>query len=383
MTWSRMAGTRPRMTRRAAGRALLGAAGALLAPRARAAAIDLAGELQVLSGKVVSTGVTGCVLGIGVRARAPVIAANGLRDVATNAPFVFDTAWHVASVTKMFTATVALQLAQEGKLPLDAPIARWLPDAPAADRIEMRHLLDHGSGLADYANEAFLAAKPADGVAFTPEELMGFRDPKDLLFAPGSKAQYSNTGYLVAGRVIEAIEGRPLADSFRVRIVEPLKLEGASFPGMAPLPPERVAHGYADTDGNGSLNDTLGLPWTAGWADNALVADAPSLLTFTKALFNAELLDAQHVTLMQVPVLERDEVGQPVAAYGLGVEVEAFEGLTWAGHSGSTFGYLTTLWHQPENDVTVVAGLNAYPEDKELLDKITRRLMRLAMKAAA
>lgn len=97
-----------------------------------------------------------------------------------------------------------------------------------------------------------------------------------------------------------------------------------------------------------------------------------------RALFGDILLGDDLRTAMQVPVLERDANGQPIAAYGLGVEMMTVDGVTWVGHSGSTFGYLSGLWHQPQLGTTVVVGLNSYPKDKNLLGKLVTRAIRAA-----
>lgn len=142
------------------------------------------------------------------------------------------------------------------------PVSTWLPEFPDADKILLRHLLNHTSGIADYANEVFLAARPANGSHFTPDELLGFRDPKTLLFAPGLQAVYSNANYLLVGKIIEAVTGKAIVEVLRERLFLKLGLEHTSFAGVDPVLPDTVAHGYADLDGD--LDDTLELPWTMG-----------------------------------------------------------------------------------------------------------------------
>ncbi len=339
---------------------------------------DLGTVAMEIATRATRAGATGAIVAIALAGKSPIIAAAGTADVAANRPMDSSTPWHVASVTKLFVATVALELIRECVLELDAPIATWLPDAPDGNQVTLRQLLNHSSGIADYANEAFLAARPNSGDHFTADELLGFRDPKTLLFPPGTQARYSNSNYLLLGQVIEAATGRALEDELRARVLGPLGLAHTLFAGVDAIPPDLVAHGYADLDGDGDLDDTLGLPWTSGWADNAIVSDAADLIHFIRALFSEAMLDADLRTAMLVPVLERDAVGQPVAAYGLGIELRVVDGVTWVGHSGSTFGYLTGLWYQPQSGIAVAVGFTAYPKDKNLLTKLVNRAIRAA-----
>jgi D-alanyl-D-alanine carboxypeptidase len=350
---------------------------ALIAPlRFAEAADDLGQRVKAIAERAVKAGVAGAIVAVARAGKGPVIGAAGLADVGASRPFAFDTPWPVASVTKLYTAAIALQMVAEGTLGLETPIVAWLPDFPEADTITLRQLLNHSSGIADYANERFLAAAPADGTRFAPEELLGFREPTSLLFAPGTQARYSNANFLLLGRILERAAGKPFAEVLAERLLGPLRLEHTMLAGPGVPLPDGLAHGYADIDGDGDLDDTLRLPWTLGWTDNAMVADAADQVRFIRALLGNDVLPADLRTAMLVPVLERDAAGQPVAAYGLGVELMVVDGVTWVGHSGSTFGYLSGLWLQPQSGAAVVVGLNAYPEDKDLLAKLVTRAIR-------
>src|SRR5215218_5820279 len=131
-----------------------------------------------------------------------------------------DVAWNIGSATKTFVAVVVLQLAEEGRLDLDAGIAAYLPDLPGADRITPRQLLAHTSGLGEYGDQPALRNDMQR--VWTPSELIALAEAAGRFGEPGAAHHYSNTGYIVLGEIIEQVTGHPWADEVTTRISAPL-----------------------------------------------------------------------------------------------------------------------------------------------------------------
>lgn len=154
--------------------------------------------------------------------------AAGLANIAAQRPARAADRFRVGSLTKTFTATIVLQLVAEGRLSLDAPIARWLPGLlPAGNIITVRELLNHTSGLFDYVNDGpqFVEQALANPARhWSLRTLLSFAVDKPLWFAPGTQWRYSNTNYIVLGLLVETVTGRPFGAVLRQRVLRPLHL---------------------------------------------------------------------------------------------------------------------------------------------------------------
>ena len=212
----------------------------------------VAGLQTVLDGIVRADRVPGGVLLLRRHARTQVLA-SGLADVQTRAPMRPDMHFRVGSVTKLFVATLALQLASERKLSLDDTVNRWLPGlVPNGRHVQVRQLLNQTAGLPEVSilpSYARLAREnPVRPVP--PRQLVRlvYATPVEVNI-PGQQWEYSNTNYLVADMVVEAAARQTLADALQSRIARPLDLSGTSIPAT-PAMPQTFAHGYlADAKG--------------------------------------------------------------------------------------------------------------------------------------
>ncbi len=207
--------------------------------------------------------------------------AAGVADQATGRPARPGDRFRIASNTKAFVATVVLQLAGEHRLRLDDPVARWLPWAQTTATV--RQLLDHTSGIWDPTTEAGFWAP------YLERHDMDFvYHPRDLVLAalahppvPG----YSNTNYLLAGLVIEAVTGRGFGAELHDRLIRPLGLWHTSFPLTDPAIHGRHLHGY-DLSGADVTRFSPSYDWTAG----AMISTVDDLARFHRALFGGRLL---------------------------------------------------------------------------------------------
>ncbi len=229
--------------------------------------------------------------------------AYGYRNVADKLPANVNTLYQYGSLTKQFTAMGIFLLAQDGKLDLHADIGTWFPKF-ANRGITVENLLVHTSGIPDFLNDS--GAEFVEHAAlpfFTSNDVIAWAQDKPLLFPVGTKAQYSNTGYLLLGKIIEKVSGQSLDEFFATRIFQPLGMRTAHGYQMLKILPN-LALGYivwnadiAELDPKGTQGARVGelanaLPWNMRDADAAgyLVGDAADLQTWDDALLAGKLL---------------------------------------------------------------------------------------------
>ncbi len=145
----------------------------------------------------------------------------------------------IGSVSKQFTAAAILLLQQDGKLSLDDKVAKYFPDLTRANEITVRQLLSHTSGYQDYWPQDYMVPLMVEPV--TPEGIMDRWAKKPLDYEPGTKWQYSNTGYVIAGRIVEKVSGKPLFQFLQERVFTPLQMKSAHDFDREPRPPAMPA----------------------------------------------------------------------------------------------------------------------------------------------
>lgn len=150
-------------------------------------------------------------------------AARGRGDIDRATLLQPSDVFPIASLGKQLVAAATLRLAEQGRLGLDDPISKYLPDCPQGERIRIRHLLDHTAGIAEYTRLPAVSAAPMDVPTSTAALLVTFRD-QPLDFAPGERRAYDNSGYVPPGAVIETVTGEPWADAVQTLVTRPLGL---------------------------------------------------------------------------------------------------------------------------------------------------------------
>jgi D-alanyl-D-alanine carboxypeptidase len=303
-----------------------------------------AGVLQAaLESALAAQGGVGASAAVLVPGQGTWTGAAGSADLAGGRTVTPETRFAIASITKTFVATLILELAREGRVNLDAPVHRYLPDLPAnvGERATVRELLDHTAGVADYIDSvALLSAATTDPTrAFTSAELLAQIGPAD--YPPGTGWRYSNADYLILGLLAEHVTGTPLDDLLRARFFVPLGLASLVYqPAGPPAPP--LAHGYSLL-GRGPQGDT----WAAdGYLPNRALATIASsaggiagtaldVARWGAALYAGSVLPPAALQGMLTFV--------PGHAYGLGVELRTIDGQQAIGHNGRTLGYATGL----------------------------------------
>jgi D-alanyl-D-alanine carboxypeptidase len=264
-------------------------------------------------------------------------------------PVDLNTPWGIGSDTKTFVAVVVLQLADEGRIDLDAGISAFLPDLPGADRITPRLLLQHRSGLNEYLNDP--AVQSDAQRAWTPAELIAVAESAGRVGEPGGAHHYANTNYIVLGQIIEQVTGNSVADEVRTRIVEPLGLSHTSFINGDEAP------GYTVVDGS----FVVPTPWHAslGGAAGAMESTDRDLLQFVKALMDGTLLSSKSQTAMRAfgPGEDLSQFGI-VHLYGLGLEEYSTDNVTVIGHMGSGHAHSAFIGYDPANGNAVAVTMN-------------------------
>jgi D-alanyl-D-alanine carboxypeptidase len=289
------------------------------------------------------------------------VVRSGTADLATGKPFPRNGSFRVASVTKSFVATVVLQLVAEGRVRLDAPVERYLPGLLPDRRITVRQLLQHTSGLYNYTDDLdrtdpealrHRGAEPAELVAMALEH--------PALFPPGTSWSYSNTGYIVAGMVVERVTGRDLGGEIARRITRPLGLRDTYLPrrGDEKLP-DPHAVGYLPF--GGKLLDFSDFDVTITGAAGGLVSTPADLGRFYGALLGGRLLPPAQLAEMQRTV-PADLGGIPGARYGLGLGYVPLSCGEFWGHEGGIPGFTNLSGVGPHGRrSTVVANVNPAP----------------------
>lgn len=262
--------------------------------------------------------------------------AQGLRPDA-------DTSFRIGSTSKQFTAAAIMLLVQDGKLDLDAPISRYLPDYPAVGAaLTLTQLLSHTSGLPEY-----LKTFGSDDFArpHTPAELLATFAEAPLDFAPGTAWSYSNSGYLVLGAIIERVAGMPYAEFMRTRVFAPAGLTRTVVGDAAELP--NRARGY-QADGQ-ALVDADPIDMTVPFAAGAIRSTAADLARWHHVLGTDAVLTAASRARMTTEV--RD-------GYGLGWFLSTVKGQAVVGHGGNIHGFNTGYLRVPALDLVVVVWSN-------------------------
>ena len=259
-----------------------------------------------------------------------------------------DTNYRLASVSKQFTAASILLLKQDGKLRLDDPIRKWLPELPAGDgKITIRNLLTHTGGLIDYEDLI-----PADRTAQIDDNdvLRMIAAQNRLYFEPGSAHRYSNGGFVLLGLIVQRVSGMDLADFMKKRIFQPLGMEHTLMyeHGRGPEVANR-AYGYTEADGKWTRTDQSVTSATRG--DGGIYSSVDDLAKWDAALYTDKLLNAESRKLAFTPT---EPIADPDVDYGFGWRLSG--DTVW--HSGESIGFNNVIIRWPKQHVAVVILTN-------------------------
>lgn len=311
---------------------------------------------------------------VGVQARVTLggevlAATSGVADIQTREPVPENGHYRIASTTKTFVATVILQLVDEGSLSLDDTVEEHLPGVVNGgghdgNAITIRDLLQHTSGIYDYNHDEawnpFNALETFEERRFyhyKPEELVAVAMRHSPVFESGTAWSYSNTNYVLAGMIIEAVTGNLWAEEVRNRIIEPLDLRD-TIVADGPEMPDPHARGYYQFPDGGSLVDVTLLDPSAGDAGGAIISTPQDITRFFSALLGGELLIPELLAEM------KDTVPEGGGRYGLGLgwSPSSCAGGYWR-HGGAVPGYLSYEGFSEDGRRGVVLSVSSWRAD--------------------
>ncbi|MGW2033915.1 serine hydrolase domain-containing protein [Streptomyces argyrophylli] len=318
---------------------------------------DTAGLAEVLR-SAVARGAPGALARIDDGGRTYRVT-QGVADRATRRAISTDDRFRVGSVTKTFSAVVLLQLVDEHRLALDAPVNRYLPGLLPDDRITVRHVLGHRSGLYDYTDDMFASSvsgfEAVRKKVFTYRQLVALSLKKPRTNAPGAAYSYSNTNFVVAGLLIEKLTGQSVRQAYEDRVVGPLKLKDTFYVHPDTAIPGRYARGYLTPDTAGApLVDAT--EQTVSWAQSAgaVISSARDLDVFYGALLRGKLMSAARLAEM-----ERFTEVTGTTGYGLGLRRRDLScGVSVYGHTGAVQGYYTYAFSTKDGGRSLTAVAN-------------------------
>ena len=256
-----------------------------------------------------------------------------------------ETKFRIGSMTKQFTAASILLLEERGKLSTGDYVKKYMPDAPAAwEKITIYNLLTHTSGIPSFTS--FPDYRTSEATPTTPKGLVDrFRD-KSLEFQPGEKWNYSNSGYVLLGYLLEKISGQSYADFVTENIFKPLGMKDSGYDSNSAVIPRR-ATGYSPSP-KGPVNSgyiDMTIPFSAG----ALFSSTHDLLLWEQALYSGKVLSAASLKKMTTPFKQN---------YGCGLMINTVKGHLQYEHGGGIEGFNTEMAYYPDDKLAVIVLAN-------------------------
>ncbi|MGH9162516.1 MAG: serine hydrolase [Vicinamibacteraceae bacterium] len=285
----------------------------------------------------------------------------GWADAEHDVPNRAETKFRIGSITKQFTAAAVLLLEEEGQLRVQDPVSAHMPAAPAAWKgVRIHHLLSHTSGIPSFT--AFPEYRELKLTEVTPADLVKtFRD-KPLEFEPGSRFQYSNSGYLLLGYLVEKVSGESYEELLRSRIFAPLEMKSSGYDHNTAIVKHRASGYSRGPDGNHRNADyiNMSVPHAAG----GLYSTTNDLCRWMRGLFGRKVLSEASLKKMITPNLDN---------YGYGLIAGKSAAHRFVAHGGGIEGFNTTLRYFPEEQVcvTVLSNLNTNATDA-MSDELTK-----------
>lgn len=256
----------------------------------------------------------------------------GMQDFENNVPNNNLTKFRLASVTKQFTAMLIMQLVEKGKIRLDGKLTDYLPyyRKDVGDKITISQILSHTSGLANYTNSRSFMQEES-GKKVTPKDFVLKYCSEDLIFEPGTKWEYSNSGYFILGLVIEEVTGKTYEENLQDNILTPLGMKNSGYENSDKVY-ENKAKGY--TTSFGEFKPARFLEMTIPYAAGSMYSTVEDMFLWDQALYTDKLLGKEYKEKMFTPVLNNYGYGWQIIEQPLGEKK-----LKVITHSGGIFGF--------------------------------------------
>jgi CubicO group peptidase (beta-lactamase class C family) len=319
--------------------------GAAVAP-APAAAVD-----DVFSKWTSST--PGCAVGVAVGGRPVLLKAYGMADLERDVRNTPDTVFEAGSVSKQFTAMAVQLLANDGKLKLDDPVRKYIPELPDYGwPLTIRHMLSHTSGLRDWGSVESIAGWPRTTREYTHAHVLEIASrQKSLNFEPGTRWSYSNTGFNLAAVIVARVSGMSFAEFSKQRIFAPLGMAHTEWRDDHTRLVKGRAIAYSLDNGEYHIE----MPFENVHGNGGLLTTVGDLLAWNENLVSPKVGNPKLIADMST--VGRFNDGKPLA-YGLGFFVEEYRGVHNVYHSGSTAGYRAHLNRFPAAHTSVAVLCN-------------------------
>ena len=285
--------------------------------------------------------------------------AYGFANLEHQVPATPASIFEIGSVTKTFTALGILLLHEEGRLSLDDKISKYFPDFARGGEITLTHLLQHTSGIREILTvEPFCSNQEKD---WQPVEVLKMLESLPLDFNPGEKAQYSNSGCILLGLVIEKTSGTSYGDFISERIAKPLGMTHTRLGSNSELAPKRV-EGYKLDASTGTVRNAAYASLVGPFASGGMISTPSDLVKLKKAFHQGVLLKQASIDAMFAPARLNNghEFRDPETGmtFGYCLEIFKFEGLSVPGKTGGISGFNAYFAYVPEKDLMIAATAN-------------------------
>jgi CubicO group peptidase (beta-lactamase class C family) len=277
----------------------------------------------------------------------------GMANVELAVPVSDKTVFEIGSISKQFVSAAAMLLVEDGKLDLDAPIHRHLPDLPSEWLgVTMRQLLNHTSGIPDYEE---IRTYDVYRFRLTPEKVIQIAHSRPMDFVPGTGWYYSNTGYFLASMIVERIEGRHLGQVLESRIFGPLGMTQTRMADPEAIIRHRAAGYWVNKAGELINRNPTETSSTLG--AGGMISTAHDLAKWDAALYDDQLLSDKSRETMWKPAVLPDGTN---TEYALGWRVTPYDGLRSQSHGGQVAGFVANFSRFPDQDAAIIVFMNRY-----------------------
>lgn len=275
--------------------------------------------------------------------------AFGLANLELNVPMQADNVFEIGSITKQFTAVAILMLQEQGKLDINDPITKFIPDYPTHGKtITIHHLLNHTSGIKSYTSMNLQEIARTD---MTPKELIDFFKNEPMDFDPGEQWSYNNSGYILLGYIIEKSSGMSYEDFIETKIFKPLGMENSRYGHKLEIIKNR-AYGYQKSD---NYRNAEYLSMTLPYAAGSLMSTVEDLQKWQLGLTQNKLIKKETLALAhQNTTLNNNKP----TYYGYGWSVNEIQGIPTVEHGGGIFGYTSYQIYVPSKDLQIAVLTN-------------------------
>ena len=328
-----------------------------------AAALDQSAIARLIEQRFAASDSPGLIVALRVGDEEPLVFAYGTAELEQGSAMSAQTVLPIASITKAFVGVSILLLQQDGKLTLDDPLSRFLPDYPGAAGITLTQLLNHTAGIPDFVTIPAFAENQAKN--WTPAELVALFSKEPPTAPPGQECRYSDSGFVLLGLVVEKASGKSFGDFVRERIAAPLGMSSTIMGSNDALLPLR-ARGYAGK--RAAWSNVPYLSQSAPFSAGAMMSTAGDLVRLGAELLpGSKLLQPDSIAAMTAPPVLANgaECALPLpgasATYGLGLELVTFESLPThraLGKSGVFPGFGAYFTAFEGSDLSIVAIAN-------------------------